>query len=90
MDLVLFIDLEEAAVYDTIEKTVDYSALIDRISFEAKESHHYLLEALAERIAGICLSYPAVERAEVSVTKAKVNKLYKDACITIGREKKER
>lgn len=89
VDIVLFINLGEAAVSDDIEKTVDYSALTDRIIFEAKESHHYLLEALAERIAGICLSYPAVERAEVSVTKAKTNKSYKAACITIGRDKKE-
>ncbi len=89
VDLVLFLDLGGAAASDDIEKTVDYGALIDRISLEAKESRHYLLEALAERITGICLSYPAVERAEVSVKKVKTKKSYKAACITINREKKE-
>lgn len=65
----LYLDLRQAGQSDTLEDTIDYRALKKQILHMAEESRFYLIEALAERIAAICLADARVDRVKVTVEK---------------------
>ena len=67
--ITLDVDLRTAGGSDAIEDTIDYKALKKRILRMAERSSFHLIEALAERIASLCLKDERVERAEVTVEK---------------------
>jgi len=69
VSLAIFIGARRAARTDSIDDTVDYAALADRIRREAEKSRFRLLEALAEHVLQVVLSWPKVRRAEVEVAK---------------------
>lgn len=69
INIVLAADLRKAGKSDRFEDTVDYSSIRNRVVDATESSSYYLVEALAERIAGICLEHPAVEQVRVSVEK---------------------
>ncbi len=69
VSLALHADLGRACRSDRLEDTVDYAALIKKIEHEAVSARCRLLEALAERIAKVCLSEKLVRKAEVAVEK---------------------
>lgn len=54
---------------DRFEDAVDYRALNKRILHFAEDSKFYLVEALAESIADLCLEHPGVQRVDVQVEK---------------------
>ncbi len=55
INLVIFADLGKAAKSDRFEDSVDYRALKKKVLNMVESSKYYLLEALAESIAKICL-----------------------------------
>lgn len=63
----LELDCERRALGD--EPVVCYERLSERVKVLAAAGHVELVETLAERIAGLCLSDPRVRRATVSVRK---------------------
>jgi len=67
--ITLDVDLRKACRTDAIEDTVDYRALKKDILQMAEDSQFYLVEALAESIATICLTRDRVARVEVIVEK---------------------
>lgn len=67
--ITLHVDLRQAGRTDAIEDTVDYRALKKEILHMAEDSRFYLIEALAESIARICLTRDRVARVEVTVEK---------------------
>jgi len=67
--ITLDVDLRKACRTDAIEDTVDYRALKKDILQMAEDSQFYLVEALAESIATICLTHDRVARVEVIVEK---------------------
>jgi FolB domain-containing protein len=69
INLSLSVDLRPAGASDRLEDSVDYAALKKRIVAMTEGSQFFLVEALAERIAAICLEHPAVTEAEVRVEK---------------------
>ena len=69
INVVLECDLSRAAETDAIEDTVDYKAINKRIIALVEGSSFHLIETLADRILGICLSCAGVERAVVTVDK---------------------
>ncbi len=62
-------DLRRAGRTDALEDTIDYKALKKQILHMAEDSQFYLIEALAERIAGICLADARIDRVKVTVEK---------------------
>ena len=62
-------DLRQAGGSDAIEDTIDYKVLKKSILRMAERSSFHLIEALAERIASLCLKDDRVERADVTVEK---------------------
>jgi dihydroneopterin aldolase/D-erythro-7,8-dihydroneopterin triphosphate epimerase len=62
-------DLHPAGASDDFEDAVDYRAITKTVIELVQSSSFYLVEALAERIAEICLEDPRVQRAKVRVEK---------------------
>lgn len=70
IDLELWLpDLRSAGVSDRLEQTVDYAALCVAVRGACAERHFQLIEAVAERVAGVCLADPRVARVRVRVAK---------------------
>ena len=69
IDLCCELDLSAAAVGDDLDQTVDYGSLAQAVVADVERDPLRLIEALAERIAGTCLGFAAVQRVEVTVHK---------------------
>lgn len=69
LDIDLEVDLSRAGHTDNLASTVDYKALRDRIEHVVISSSYHLLEALAERIAQVCLEDERVRAVHLSVGK---------------------
>ncbi len=69
INIVLFTDLRPAGASDDIADAVDYSAVKRSVMAMVEQSSYQLIEALAERIAAICLEAPRVQQVQVSVEK---------------------
>ncbi len=69
VDLSCELDLSAAAADDDLGQTIDYGHLAQAVVADVERDPLNLIEALAERIAGTCLAYPAVQRVEVTVHK---------------------
>ena len=69
VQIALDVDLRKACRTDAIEDTVDYRTLKKDILRVAESSQFYLIEALAQNIADICLTREHVVRVEVIVEK---------------------
>lgn len=69
ISLALSADLRKAGRTDRLEDSIDYSTLKKRVVAAAERSSFFLVEALAERIAEICLEDPGVAQAQVKVEK---------------------
>ncbi len=69
IDLDVAVDLRKAGHTDSLSDTVDYRVLRDRIEQAVRGSAYVLLEALAERIAQICLEEEKVQGVDVTIRK---------------------
>ena len=69
VDLRLEVDLSAAARSDRLEDTVDYGSLTEAVARTIELESYRLVERLADRIAGVCLSLAGVQSVEVSVRK---------------------
>jgi len=69
VDLRLEVDLAAAAASDRLEDTVDYGPLTVAVARIVEDESYRLVERLADRIAGLCLSLSGVQSVEVSVRK---------------------
>ncbi len=69
IDLRLEVDLSAAAASDRLEDTVDYGPLTVAVARIVEDESYRLVERLADRIAGLCLSLSGVRSVEVSVRK---------------------
>ena len=78
-------DLSKAGKSDRFQDTVDYSKIKKRIMAMAENSRFYLVEALAEAVAGICLEHPAVSEVLVRVEKPSALRFAKSVGVEITR-----
>lgn len=85
INLTLFTDLRKAGKTDDLEDTVDYSLLKGQILQEIENSKFYLLEALAQKVADICLKDLAIRQVKVSVEKPGALRFAKSAEVEITR-----
>ena len=69
LDLEIDIDLAKAAGSDNLFDTIDYSEIEEKMVKLAEESHFYLIEAFAGKVADIVLSYEKTTACTVTVTK---------------------
>ncbi|MBO05201.1 MAG: dihydroneopterin aldolase [Chloroflexi bacterium] len=69
IDIEMNADLTKAGASDAIEYTINYRTISKAIISEIEESSYGLVEALAARIAEICLQDPLTQSVEVTVRK---------------------
>jgi len=69
IDLEMEADIRKAAVSDTIDDTLNYKAVAERVSAYVKESRFRLLETLAEGVAQLVLREFEVRRVKLAISK---------------------
>ncbi len=69
VDVAMEIDLQDAALSDSLDDTVDYAILVGDIREALEEAKCRLLERAADVVADVCLADPRVERVTVCVRK---------------------
>ena len=85
VNVTLHADLARAGVTDNFADTLDYKAVKQRIVRLVEDSRYYLLEALAEAIAGTCLEFERVERVDVTVEKPGALRFARTVAVDISR-----
>ena len=89
VDVVVHLPLGPAAAGDALASTVDYGELSTRVVRAVESDPVDLIETVAERVAALVLSYPAVEATTVTVHKpaAPISVPFADVSVTIVRER---
>jgi 7,8-dihydroneopterin aldolase/epimerase/oxygenase len=89
VDVVLGLDTRAAAASDTLQDTVDYGSLVAQVKNAIETDPVDLIEALAQRIADLCLADERVHRTEVTVHKpdAPIEATFTDVALTITRSR---
>jgi FolB domain-containing protein len=87
VNLAIASDLSRAGKSDRFEDTVDYRDIKKRIMAAAENSRYYLVEALAEAVARICLEHPAVAEVQVRVEKPSALRYARSAGVEITRRR---
>lgn len=87
VDLVLGLDTAPAAASDDLAGTVDYGGLALAVKSAVERDPVDLVETLAERIAGVCLTDDRVDWCRVTVHKpqAPIEATFRDVALTIHR-----
>ncbi|MFF2371843.1 dihydroneopterin aldolase [Agromyces sp. NPDC058110] len=87
IDVSVEVDLRAAASGDDLSRTVHYGELAEAVVAAVERDPVDLIETLAERVAAVALSYPAVELAEVTVHKpqAPITVPFADVSVSIVR-----
>ncbi len=88
INLALSVDLGRAGKSDRLEDSLDYRSLNKRITKMAENSQFYLVEALAQAIADICLDHPSVVEAQVRVEKPAALRFARSVGVEITRGRK--
>jgi dihydroneopterin aldolase len=89
IDLTLGLDTAPAAASDDLHDTVDYGNLVAQVKASVESDPVDLVETLAHRVAGVCLSDRRVEWARVTVHKpdAPIETPFADVRLTITRDR---
>lgn len=92
IDLTLGLDTAPAAASDDLHDTVDYGSLVAAVQAAVETDPVDLIETLAQRIAGVCLSDARVGWARVTVHKpdAPIEATFADVALTITRKREGR
>lgn len=87
IDVVLALDVREAAASDDLARTVDYGALASELSDVVAHTSVDLLETLAMALAEVCLAHERVRSAQVTVHKpnAPLSVPFEDVAVTVVR-----
>ena len=87
VDLVLGLDAAPAAASDDLADTVDYGGLALAVKEAVERDPVDLIETLAERIAGVCLTDDRVDWCRITVHKprAPIEATFRDVALTIHR-----
>ena len=69
IDIEINADLSAAGASDAIEDTINYRTISKSVTSEIEESSYGLVEALAARVAEICLEDDRAQSVEITVRK---------------------
>lgn len=92
IDLTLGVDTAPAAASDDLRDTVDYGSLVDQVKVAVEKDPVDLIETLAHRVAGVCLTDRRVEWVRVTVHKpdAPIQASFADVACTIRKRREGR
>jgi D-erythro-7,8-dihydroneopterin triphosphate epimerase len=85
INLALVADLRKAGRSDRFEDTVDYRAVKKQVLMFVEQSQYFLVEALAEAIADLCLQQSGVMAVEVRVEKPSALRFARSVGVEITR-----
>ena len=85
--IVLDVDLAAAGKSDDISDAVDYRSLAEAVASATESSSYRLIEALATRVADICLAESKVKAVEVTLRKPGALPIADYAAVTIRRSR---
>jgi FolB domain-containing protein len=88
INLAISTDLGKAGKSDRLEDAVDYRDLKKRVMALAENSQFYLVEALAEAVAALCLEHPAVAQVQVRVEKPLALRFARSVGVEITRDRR--
>lgn len=91
IDLTLGLDTRPASASDDLRDTVDYGNLVAQVKTAVESDPVDLIETLAQRVAGVCLSDRRVEWVRVTVHKpdAPIDAVFADVALTIRRDARD-
>ena len=89
IDVTVWLDLEAAAASDDLDLTVHYGELAEEVVAAVESDPVDLIETVAERVAGVALAHPPVQKVEVTVHKpsAPITVPFSDVAVTIIRSR---
>ena len=87
INLTVFTDMRAVARSDRIEDAVDYRELRTLVVGMVERSRYYLLEALAQAVADVCLGQRGVSKVIVRVDKPGALDLARSVAVEIERER---
>ncbi len=89
-DAVLELDTTPAAADDDLSRTVNYADLAHQLYAVLAGEPVNLLEAVAQRLADVCLAHPLVDAVEITVHKpqAELGVPFDDVTVSIRRERR--
>lgn len=87
INVALEADLKPAGRSDDFADAVDYRAIKKEIYAMAERSQYFLVEALAERAAEICLQHRGVTRVQVTVEKPAALRFARTVAVEITRDR---
>jgi FolB domain-containing protein len=87
INLSIFADLRKAARSDNFEDAIDYRDLKKRVLSMVEKSKYFLLEALAEAVADVCLETPGVLKVRVRVDKPSALRFARSVGVEIMRQR---
>lgn len=87
INVALTADLSVAAGSDRFEDTLDYRALKKAILSLVEESEFYLLEALTERVADLCLQDTRVQRVTVRIEKPSALRFARSVAVEVTKSR---
>lgn len=82
----LHADLRRAGASDRLEDAIDYRAVKKQVLAAVEGSRYRLVEALAERVAALCLAQRGVRRVDVVVEKPGALRFARSAAVEITRD----
>ncbi len=88
INLTLYADLSRACKSDRFEDTVDYRSIKKRIVKMVEDSRYFLVEALAEAVAVVCLADPKIIKVRIRVEKPSALRFARTVGIEIMRSRK--
>jgi D-erythro-7,8-dihydroneopterin triphosphate epimerase len=81
----IYADLRKASQTDRFEDTVDYRSIKKRVLQLVESSSYFLLEALAEAVANLCLESPGVIKVQVKADKPSALRFARSVAVEIVR-----
>jgi len=87
IDISMDVDLSAAGESDSIRDTVDYRVVTKAVAAEVNASSYKLIEALAARVAEICMANERVSAVEVTLRKPGAIRNATAAGVTIRRSR---
>jgi FolB domain-containing protein len=85
VNIVIFTDIQKAAVSDNIEDCVNYRTIAKKILAHVETIERYTVEALAADIAELCMEEKGVEGVRVRVEKPGAVRFSKSVGVEIER-----
>lgn len=87
INITLFTDHTAAGESDDLADTINYASLAEAVTALVRESGFLLVERAAVAINGLCLAYPRVNRAIVTVEKPDAVPSARAVGVTVDRTK---